>query len=359
MIQSALVQWPLIQLFRRGVEVQPKSTRQLEFNRTDRRRALSTIGLTALSAFAGFGVQSDPAWAQDAARNFPVKPVRVIVPFPPGGGADTLIRQLAPILTEIWAQPLIIENKPGAAGQIGGDLVSKSPPDGYTLMMGSTAVLNERNLAQFTPIALVSASPYVVTVHPSIPARTIAELLTYARSHPGDLRFGSSGAGSASHLSGELFKALSHLDLQHIPYKGTGQALTDLLAGHINLMFAPAQTVMPNVQGSKLRALAVTSARRSVALPELPTVAESGLAGYESIGWFGVLGPARMPPALAQQINAAFNKALQHPKVRKDMLDRGSDPAPAGSEEDFARFLQSDLAKWEKLIREKGINVSG
>lgn len=336
-----------------------QSTRQLESNQVERRRALRVMGIAALAPLASAGVQSGSAWAQDAARNFPVKPVRVIVPFPPGGGADTLIRQLAPILTEIWAQPLVIENKPGASGQIGGDMVSKSSADGYTLMMGSTAVLNERSLAQFTPIALVSASPYVVTVHPSIPARTVAELLSFARSHPGELRFGSSGAGSASHLSGELFKALSHLDLQHIPYKGTGQALTDLLAGHINLLFAPAQTVMPNVQGGKLRALAVTSARRSVALPELPTVAESGLAGYESIGWFGVLGPARMPAGLVQQINAAFNKALQHPKVRKDMLDRGSDPAPTGSDEDFARFLQTDLAKWEKLIREKGISVSG
>ena len=325
-------------------------------HRAIRRQTLIVAGLSAL---AGLRLQPRQAYAQEAPRSFPTKPVRIIVPFPPGGGADTLIRQLAPVLTELWSQPLIIENKPGAAGPIGGELVGKAAADGYTLMMGSTAVLNERNLAQFSPVALVSASPYVVTSHPGLPARTITELLAYARAHPGEVRFGSSGAGSASHLSGELFKAIAHLDLQHIPYKGTGQALTDLLAGHINLMFAPAQTVMPNVQAGKLRALAVTSSRRSVALPELPTVAEAGLPGYESVGWFGLLGPARMSAGLVRQINVDFNKALQHPKVRKDMMDRGSDPGPIGSDEDFARFLQLDLAKWEKLIREKGISVSG
>ena len=189
--------------------------------------------------------------------------MRIIVPFPPGGGADALARIMQPALTKIWGQPVIIENKPGASGHIGADFVAASEPDGYTLMMSSTASLTEKNVASFAPVTLVSASPYVIVANPKVPARNVRELVDYAKKNPGKLTFGSSGTGAASHLSAELFKSLAGIDMLHVPYKGTGQAVTDLLAGQIDLMFAPAQTVMPHVQAGKLKALAVTSAKRS------------------------------------------------------------------------------------------------
>src|SRR6266852_6875126 len=225
------------------------------------------------------------------AQDFPARPVRVIVPFPPGGGADALARLLGPKLADLWGQQVIVENKPGASGHLGADFVAQSPADGYLLLMSSTASLTEKNVDRFAPVSLVSAAAYVVTANPGVAAANIRELIALAKANPGKLTFGSSGTGAASHLSAELFKAMAGVDLLHVPYKGTGQALTDLLAGHVNLMFAPSQTVMPYVRAGKLKALAVTGARRSETLPDLPTVAESGLPGYEALGWFGLLAP--------------------------------------------------------------------
>src|SRR3954468_17317078 len=218
--------------------------------------------------------------------------VRIVVPFPPGGGADALARLMAPKLSEIWKEQVIVENKPGASGHIGADFVAQSPGDGKTLLMSSTASLTEKNVHQFAPVTLVSASPYVVTASTKTNFTSIRELISFARANPGKLAFGSSGTGAASHLAAELFKSMAKVDLLHVPYKGTGQAVTDLLAGQINLLFAPAQSVMQHVAGGKLRALATTGAKRSETLPDLPTVAESGLPGYEAIGWFGLLAPA-------------------------------------------------------------------
>ena len=189
--------------------------------------------------------------APHAADIYPSKPIKVIVPFPPGGGADTLIRLISPTLGELWKQSVIIENRPGASGAIGAELVAQAPADGYTLLMGSTAAVTEKNIAQFAPVALVSASPYVVTVRPALNVNSIKSLIAYAKANPGKVRYGSSGPGSASHLAGELFASMAGVDLLHVPYKGTGQALTDLLAGHIDLMFAPAQTVMPQIESGK------------------------------------------------------------------------------------------------------------
>src|SRR5882672_4036223 len=183
--------------------------------------------------------------AAAVAQGFPSKPVRIVVPFPPGGGADTLARIMEPKLAAIWAQPVIVENRPGASGHIGADFVAKSAPDGYTLVMASTAALDEKNVVEFAPVSLVSASPYIVTANPKVAAANVRELIALARTHPGKLSFGSSGTGAASHLSAELFKSMAGVDLLHVPYKGTGQAVTDLVAGHLHLMFAPAQTVMP------------------------------------------------------------------------------------------------------------------
>jgi tripartite-type tricarboxylate transporter receptor subunit TctC len=290
------------------------------------------------------------------AQNFPSKPVRIVVPFPPGGGADTLARIMEPRLAALWAQPIVVENRPGASGHIGAEFVAKSAPDGYTLVMASTAALDEKNVAEFAPVSLVSASAYVVTANPGVAAANIRELIALAKANPGKLTFGSSGTGAASHLAAELFKAMAGVDLLHVPYKGTGQALTDLLAGHVNLMFAPAQTVMPYVQAGKLRALAVTGSRRSETLPDLPTVAESGLPGYEAVGWFGLLAPAATPKPSVAKLSADVKRVLAMGEVRERMLALGADPA-ANAPEEFARFIRDDQAKWSKLMKEAGIKA--
>jgi tripartite-type tricarboxylate transporter receptor subunit TctC len=280
--------------------------------------------------------------------------VKIIVPFPPGGGADALARIMAPYLSNSWGQPVLIENKPGASGHIGAEAVATSPADGHTLLMSSTASLSERNVHQFAPVTLVSASPYVITVNPKVAASNVRELIELAKRNPGKLTFGSSGTGAASHLSGELFKSMAGIDMLHVPYKGTGQALTDLLAGQIDVMFAPAQTVMPQVQAGRLSALAVTSAKRASTLPDLPTAAESGLPGYEAIGWFGLLAPVATPKSVVAKLGADANAALAEPEVRQKMLLLGAEPS-GGTPEQFAAFIRNDMAKWSKLMKERGI----
>jgi len=306
----------------------------------------------ARDAFAGFALLFSAAGA--LSQGFPSKPVHIVVPFPPGGGADTLARIMEPKLAGIWAQPIVVENRPGASGHIGADFVAKSAPDGHTLLMSSTASLTEKNVNQFAPVSLVSASPYIVTANPAVAAADVRGLIALANANPGKLSFGSSGTGAASHLSAELFKAMAGVDLLHVPYKGTGQAVTDLLAGHVNLMFAPAQTVMPYVQAGRLRALAVTGAKRSETLPGLPTVAESGLPGYEAVGWFGLLAPAATPKATVAKLSADANRVLGMSEVREKMLGLGADPA-GDTPEEFARFIRRDQAKWSKLMKEAGI----
>jgi tripartite-type tricarboxylate transporter receptor subunit TctC len=288
------------------------------------------------------------------AQAFPAKPVHIIVPFPPGGGADALARIMAPYLTKAWGQPVIVENKAGASGRIGAESVANAPADGYTLMMSSTASLTEKNAHQFAPVSLVSASPYVIVANPGVAASNVRELIDYARKNPGKLTYGSSGTGAASHLAAELFKALAGIDMLHVPYKGTGQAVTDLLAGQIDLMFAPAQTVMQHVQGGRLKAFAVTSARRSATLPDLPTAAQSGLPGYEAIGWFGLLAPAATPKARVAKLSDDSRKVLDDPEVRQRMLALGAEPS-GNTPEQFAQFIRDDQAKWSKLMRERGI----
>ncbi len=300
-------------------------------------------------------LSSNLAIAQSA-EAFPTKTVKVIVPFPSGGRADTLIRLLTPSLTESWRRSLIVENRPGASGSIDSDVVAQSTPDGYVLLIGTTAAVTDKNISKFAPVALVSASPYIVTVNSALNISSIRSLIAYAKTNPGKLRYGSSGPGSASHLSAELFASMAGINLMHIPYKGTGQALTDLLAGHIDIMFAPAQTVMPQVESGKLLALAETGSKRSESLPNISTVAESGLPGYSSVGWFGIFAPAGTPRPIVQRINQAVMAVMAQSKIRKSMMERGSDPA-SGSADDFAAFLRVDQAKWSKLIKENNIAV--
>ncbi|MGB5079990.1 MAG: tripartite tricarboxylate transporter substrate binding protein [Burkholderiales bacterium] len=288
-----------------------------------------------------------------SAQTFPAKPVRVIVPFPPGGGADALARLMAPKLGEMWKQPVLVENKPGASGHIGADLVAQSLADGYTVLMSSTASLTEKNAHQFAPVTLVSASPYVVTANPKVKASNIAELIALAKANPGKLSFGSSGTGAASHLSAELFKSMARIDLLHVPYKGVGQAVTDLLAGQIDLLFAPSQAVIQHVKAGKLKALASTGARRTETLPELPTVGET-VPGYAAVGWFGLLAPVATPKPVVEKLSADANRVLADPVVRGRMRALGADPS-GNTPEEFARFIREDQAKWAKLMREAGI----
>jgi tripartite-type tricarboxylate transporter receptor subunit TctC len=295
--------------------------------------------------------------ASALAQAFPAKPVRIVVPFPPGGGADSLARLMAPKLTELWREQVIVENKPGASGHIGADLVAQSPADGYTVLMSSTASLTEKNVHQFAPVTLVSASPYVLTLALKNNFQNVKELIGYARANPGKLTFGSSGTGAASHLSAELFKSMAKVDLLHVPYKGTGQAVTDLLAGQIDLLFAPAQAVMPHVKAGKLKAVATTGAKRSETLPELPTVGET-VPGYVAVGWFGLLVPVATPKPVVEKLSRDANQVLVDPAVKARMQALGADPS-GDTPEAFAQFIHDDQAKWAKLMREAGIKPEG
>jgi tripartite-type tricarboxylate transporter receptor subunit TctC len=279
---------------------------------------------------------------------------RIVVPFPPGGGADGLARLMAPKLGELRGEQIIVENKPGASGHIGADLVAQSPADGKTLLMASTAALTEKNVSQFAPVTLVSASPYVVTASLKTSFSTVKELISFAKANPGKLTFGSSGTGAASHLSAELFKSMAKIDMLHVPYKGTGQAVTDLLAGQIDLLFAPSQAVLQHVKAGKLKALATTGATRPETLPDLPTVAEAGVSGYAAVGWFGLLAPAATPKDVVAKWSVDANKVLADPEIKKRMQALGADPA-GDTPEEFARFIRDDQAKWAKLMREAGI----
>lgn len=298
-------------------------------------------------------VATSAAFAQTDA--FPSKGIKVVVPFPPGGGTDTLMRIISPPLSEMWKQSIVLDNRPGASGAVGADIVIRSTPDGYTLLMATTA-LPDAFVNQLTPISLISASPYVLTVSPSLKVSTVQQLITLAKENPGLIRFGSSGPGSASHLSGELFKSIAGVEMLHVPYKGTGPALTDLLGGHINVMFAPAQTVMPQVQAGNLKALAVTSAKRSQSLPNLPTIAESGLPSYSAVGWFGLFGPMGTPKNAVTKMNSDIDKVLKLTQVRREMLERGIEPS-GGTPEDFAELIKVDQQKWSKLIRDRNIKI--
>ena len=293
-----------------------------------------------------------------SAQSYPDKPIRIVVPYPPGGGTDTLTRLVGKYLGESFKQPLVIENRPGGNAQIGMDIVTKAPADGYTLMAVAAGPLNETNLPMFVPIALFAAPSYLLVVHPSVPARSVAELIALAKAQPGKLAYGSTGGGAASHLSTELFKAMSGTDLLHTPYKGVGQAVSDLLGGHVQMMIAPPQAVMSQVKSGQLRPLGVTGMRRMPTMPDVPTIHEAGVPGYESLGWFGLVAPAGVPRDVITKLNVEINRILQLPDVRERLLELGAEPAKTTPDE-FLAFIRRDNAKWAKLIKERGIVVEG
>ena len=294
---------------------------------------------------------------------YPSKPIRIIVPFPPGGAVDFYARVVQEPLSEALGQPVIIDNRAGASGMIGADLVAKAPPDGYTLLLGNIASLAINvgiypkmaydPAKDFTPIMHTVDVNYVLVVHPSVPANSVAELVAYAKANPGKLSYGSAGSGSMPHLSTELMKALAGVDLVHVPYKGGGPMVTDLLGGSVQLAIADQANLMPHVKTGKLRALGVASPKRSAIYPELPTIAESGFAGYEATAWQGLVGPAGMPPDVVRRLNQTLAKVMALPAVRERLISGGLDPV-ADTPEEFGRFIRSEISKWSKIAKDVG-----
>lgn len=289
-----------------------------------------------------------------AAEPFPVKPVTIVVPFPPGGGADILARVIGQKLSETWGQPVVIETKPGAAGVLGAGVVARSPADGYTLLMAAGGAVTPDNLKDLAPVTLVSAPPYLLAVSASMQVSSVQELIAYAKAKPGAINFASSGPGSASHLAAELFMSMSQTKMTHVPYKGIGQAVNDLVAGTVTVMFGPPPPLLPHVQSGKLRALAVTGAERSPLFKDLPTVAEAGVPGYEAVGWYGILAPAKTPRDIVARVADETSRALRAPAVQERLAGVGAMPV-GNSPEQFARFLEADIAKAWDLMRKAGV----
>lgn len=309
------------------------------------------VGFAALATALAAGAQA-----------FPSKPIRLVVPFPPGGAVDFFARVVQQPLSEALGQQVVIDNKAGASGMVGAELVAKSPPDGYTLLLGNIASLAINvgiyakmpydPLKDFTPIIRTVDVNYVLIVHPSLPVKTVAELVAHAKANPGKLAYGSAGSGSLPHLGTELFKAQTGTDMVHVPYKGGGPMVTDLLGGTVQLVIADQANLMPHAQSGKLRALAVATAKRSPNAPDLPTIAES-LAGFEATAWQGLVGPAGMAPDVVQRLNEAFNKVMAMPAVREKLLGGGLDPV-GGTPAEFGRFIGSEIAKWTKIAKDVG-----
>jgi tripartite-type tricarboxylate transporter receptor subunit TctC len=303
------------------------------------------------------------AAAVSSGQSYPSKPVRIIVPFPPGGAVDFYARVMQEPLSEALGQPVIIDNRAGASGMIGADLVAKASPDGYTLLLGNIASLAINvgiypkmaydPAKDFTPIMHTVDVNYVLVVHPSVPAHSVAELIAYAKANPGKLSYGSAGSGSMPHLAAELMKALTGTDMVHVPYKGGGPMVTDLLGGSVQLVIADQANLMPHVKTGKLRALGVASPKRSAIYPELPTIAESGFAGYEATAWQGLVGPAGMPPDVVGRLNQTLAKVMAMPAVRERLIGGGLDPV-ADTPEEFGRFIRSEITKWSKIAKDVG-----
>jgi tripartite-type tricarboxylate transporter receptor subunit TctC len=300
--------------------------------------------------------------AQAPAAPYPVKPVRVIVGFPPGSGADITARVIGQKLGEAYGQQFVVDNRPGAGSNIAADLAAKAAPDGYTVFIGTVAnTINATLYAKlpfdfardFAPVALTTSAANVLVVHPSVAAQSVAELISLAKARPGQLNYGSAGTGTAPHLSAELFQSMAGIRLVHIPYKGSPLAVTDLIGGQIALMFSPASSVLAQIKSGRLRALAVTTAVRLPSLPELPTVAESGLPGFETVTWFGFVVPAATARDIVGKLNSEIVKVLAQPEIRRQFAAQGIDVI-GGTPEQFAAYIRAEIAKWARVIKESG-----
>jgi tripartite-type tricarboxylate transporter receptor subunit TctC len=318
------------------------------------RSLLLSLGVAA-TLFAGAAL----------AQTYPSKPVRLIVTYPPAGSSDLLGRILGQKLSDLWNQPVIVENKPGAAGSIGMEYASHQAPDGLSFVIANLgpAVINpllskvpfdvERD---FIPVSLIATGPNILVVNPSFPAKTLNELIAYARANPGKLNFGSGGPGSIAHMSGEMLKSLAHVDIVHVPYKGGILSVNDLIAGHVDMVFSDALPVMQHIRSGRLRALATTGAERSPLAPDIPTCAESGLPGLVAVNWWGVLLPVGTPKAIADKFHDDLVKVMQQPEVKEKFAQLGVD-AVSGTPEQFGAYLKSEKAKYARLIQEAGIKA--
>jgi tripartite-type tricarboxylate transporter receptor subunit TctC len=300
------------------------------------------------------------------AQEYPAKSIRIVVPFPPGGFSDVFARIIGAKMHESWGQQVVVDNRPGAGGNIGADIVAKSPPDGYTLVMGTigthaiNATLFSRlpydPIRDFAPVAFVVGADGLLVVHPSLPVKSTKELIALARNKPGALTYASAGAGTTSHLAGELFKSMTKADITHVPYKGNVPAITDLLSGQTTMLFATLPTVLPQVQANRLRPLAVLGSTRSAALPAMPTLAEAGLKGFEVSNWTGVFAPAGTPAAVVTKLNAEIVRVMRLPEVQERLPKQGLTFTP-GSPQQFAAFVKSEKDKWGALVRAIGAKV--
>lgn len=319
-------------------------------------RRILCLTAALLAAAASAGVQAQ-AW--------PSRPIRYVVPFPPAGATDILARIIGDKISGPLGQPVIVENRAGAAGNVGTEMVVKSPADGFTILQGTVAQsisetlytrLNfsfERDLA---PVALIALVPNVMEVHPSVPAKTVQEFIALAKANPGKINFASSGSGTSIHMSAEMFKMITGVNIVHIPYKGSGPALADLIGGQVSVMFDNLTSSIGYIRSGKLRALAITTATRYPGLPDLPTMQEAGVPGYEASAWFGILAPKATPREIVSRLNAEANKALALADVREKLAAQGAIPAP-GSPEDFGRFIHNEVAKWAKVVKASGAKV--
>ena len=289
--------------------------------------------------------------------------MRFVIGFTPGGPSDILARAVGQKLAERWGQQVVVENRPGAGGNLAAEAVAKSAPDGHTWLLGNNSILATNQslyrtlpydpARDFAPVALVAVQPNILVVHPSLSVSSVTELVAFAKQNPGKLNYASSGAGAAAHLAGELFKAMAGVDIVHIPYKGAQPALTDLIAGHAQLMFATSASVIPYMKAGRLRALAVTTAQRSPSVPELPTVSEAGLAGFEATTWHGVVVPAATPGPLVQRLNEELNLVLNSKDLRERLAGLGAEVV-TGTPREFADYIAREIPKWTKVVRESG-----
>ena len=300
------------------------------------------------------------------AQSYPSKPIRLIIPFPPGGSTDILGRSLAQKLSEAWGQQVLVDNRGGAGGTIGADLAAKAPADGYTLLMGHIGTLavnvslypklSYDPVRDFAPVSMVALVPNVLVVHPALPVKNVTELIAYAKANPGKLNYSSGGNGSAAHLAVEYFKLQTKTEIVHVPYKGTGPSVTDLIAGQVSMTMTGAPAVMPHVQSGRLRALGVSSPQRIPALAQIPTVAESGVPGFDATQWYGVVAPAGTPKDVVAKLNAEIRKIMQS----KEMLDRLNTEgaiSAAGTPEQFDAYIKSEIARWGAVVKAAGMKA--
>ena len=321
-----------------------------------RRRLLAASATAALAP----GLM---ARAQTREEGWPSRHVRLIVPFPPGGGTDAVGRILSTRLAEMWGQQIIIENRGGAGSNVGSEAGARAAPDGYTMLFAAFPFATNRfiyrtipydPIVDFTPITLIGTFPNIMVVPNTSPAKSVAEFIAYAKANRGDITFGSSGIGTSPHLNGELFMRMAGFEMTHIPYRGAGPAITDLIPGRLTMMFNTSGSLMPHVQSGRLRALAVSSGKRFSAVPELPTVAESGVPGFDVSSWYGLLVPSKTPPAIVRKMNADAVSAMREPEIRKRLEGLGLEVV-ASTPEEFGAFIKAEMTKWEPIIKAANI----